>query len=87
MYFNIEMFFQVKEIIEMGGGAVMWEEEVGSLDKKLIAKAIRLVTQTEASLMVERKVNVKNAFHVEYVFKCIKESAILMNLSHFKVTK
>ena len=71
----------------MGGGAVTWEEEAGSLDKKLLANAIRLVTPTEASLLIESKVTVKNAFYVEYVFKCIEESAILMNLSHFKVTK
>ena len=77
----------MREIIEVGGGVVMWEEEVGSLDKKLLANAIRLMTPAEASLLVETKVIVKNAFHMEYVFKCIKESAILMNLSHFKVTK
>ena len=64
----------------------MWEEEVSTLNKKIHLHAIRLLTPGEASLLVEAKVKVKNAFHVDYVYECIKASAILMNLSHFKVT-
>ena len=81
------VYVQVKELIEVGGGAVMWEKEVSHLDKKFLANAIKLVTPVEASLLAERNVKVRNAFHVQYVIQCIKESAILMNLSHFKVTK
>ena len=77
----------MKDIIEVGGGAVIWEEEVSSVDKKLLANAIRLVTPTEASLLIESKVKEKNAFYMKYVFECINKSAILMNLSNFKVIK
>ena len=63
----------------------MWEEEV-SANNKLNLNTIRLMTPGEASHLVEAKVKVKNAFHVDYVYECIKASAILMNLSHFKVT-
>ena len=80
-------YAQVKEMIEVCGGAVMWEEEIGSVDAKLLANAIRLMTPGEASLLVDTSVKVKNAFHVSYVLKCVKESCIFLNLSHFKVTK
>ena len=77
----------MKEIIEVGGGMVIWEEDVGSVDKKLLCNAIRLMTPEEASLLVKTKRKVKNAFHIKYIFECINELAILLNLSHFKVTE
>ena len=77
----------MKELIEVGGGMVIWEEEVGSFDKKLLCNAIRLMLPEEASQVIKMKRKVKNAFHIRYIFQCINELAILLNLNHYKVTK
>ena len=77
----------MKEIIEVGGGMVIWEEEVGSFDKKLLSNAIRLMIPEEASHLIKIKRKVKNAFHIRYIYECINELAILLNLSHYKVTE
>ena len=71
----------------MGGGMVIWEEDAESFDEKLLCNAIRLMIPEEASQLVKRKKKVRNAFHIRYIFECINELAILLDLRQYKVTE
>ena len=79
---------QAKQMVEAGGGVLLWQKkDWGPEEQSLLPYAIRLLGQSGAEQVEKTECFVPIMFSVDYLFDCVAQNKILLNLLKYRLVQ